>query len=166
MTDDVTARTDDRIKPLLGMGGAIGVGVLVGVGTGVTLFRVGAPVHWAAVVALPVIALAVLVGRLPRATDILWAPPPAHFSTATSVQASNLASRLGEAAVDQDRFTVRIQPRLRKLVEARLRQRHGVPDLADPRAAALLDPELRRLVTDPAATLPDPRKLTELLENL
>ncbi|MBB5956305.1 hypothetical protein FHS29_002891 [Saccharothrix tamanrassetensis] len=166
MTTDVTATTGERIKPLMGMGGAIAVGLVAGAATGFTVFRVGAPVQWAALVALPVIALAVLVGRLPRATDIVWAPPPAHFATATSVQASNLASRLAEAVVDQDRFAVRVQPRLRRLVEARLRQRHGVPDLADPRAAALLGPELHRLVTDPGATMPEPRKLTELLENL
>lgn len=154
------------ITPLLNLGGAITVGVVVGAATAFTVVRAGAPVHWAVLVALPALALAVLVARLPRATDVLWAPPPAHFSTAGSVQAANLASRLAEAAVDQDRFAVRIQPRLRRLVEARLRQRHGVPDLADPRAAALLDPELHRLVTDPGATLPDHRTLTRLLENL
>ncbi|MEV0679951.1 hypothetical protein AB0I60_25845 [Actinosynnema sp. NPDC050436] len=152
--------------PLLGAGGAVAAGLVVGGGTAFALVRAGAPPLWAVVVALPALALAVLVARLPRATDVVWAPPPAHFSTAGSVQASTLASRLAEAAVDQDRFAVRIQPRLRRLVEARLRQRHGVPDLADPRAAALLDPALHRLVTDPAATLPDHRTLTRLLENL
>ncbi|XVV04609.1 hypothetical protein ACQPW3_04120 [Actinosynnema sp. CA-248983] len=156
----------EPMRPLVGMGAAIGIGGVVGVATAFTLFRVGAPLHWAALVAVPVIALAVLAARLPRATDIVWAPPPALFSTATSGHAGTLASRLAEAAIDHDRFTVRVQPRLRRLVEARLRQRHGVHDLADPRAAALLGPELHRLVTDPAATLPEPRRLAELLENL
>ncbi|CCH28080.1 hypothetical protein ABZ816_05560 [Actinosynnema sp. NPDC047251] len=155
-----------EITPLLGMSGAITVGVVVGATTAFLLTRAGAPVPWAVLIAVPALALAVLVARLPRATDVLWAPSPAHFSTAGSVQASTLAGRLAEAAVDQDRFAVRIQPRLRRLVEARLRQRHGVPDLADPRAAALLDPDLHRLVTDPGATLPDHRTLTRLLENL
>ncbi|MEU4800769.1 hypothetical protein [Actinosynnema sp. NPDC023587] len=154
------------ITPMLGMAGALTAGVVVGGATAFALVRAGAPVHWAVLVALPALALAMLVARLPRATDVVWAPPPAHFSTATSVQASSLAARLAEAAVDQDRFAVRIQPRLRRLVEARVRQRHGVPDLADPRAAALLDPELHRLVTDPGASLPDHRTLTRLLENL
>ncbi|RKT52533.1 hypothetical protein [Saccharothrix australiensis] len=160
------AAPDDHLKPLLGVGGTVAAGVLAGVATGFTAYRAGAPVHWAALIALPVLALAVLVARLPRATDVLWSPPLRHFSSATSPQASALAGRLAEAAVDQDRFTTRVQPRLRRLAEARLRQRHGVPDADDPRAAALLGPELHRLVTDPAAPLPDPRKLTELLENL
>ncbi|MBW4719161.1 hypothetical protein KZQ38_18390 [Saccharothrix sp. SC076] len=148
------------------MGGAVAVGVVAGVGTAFGVWRAGAPPHWAAVVAVPVLALAVLVARLPRATDVVWSPPVSHLSTAASPQASSLAGRLAEAAIDQDRFAVRVQPRLRRLAEARLRQRHGVPDLADPRAAGLLGPGLHRLLTDPSAPLPDPRTLTELLENL
>ncbi|GAA0215776.1 hypothetical protein GCM10010492_12000 [Saccharothrix mutabilis subsp. mutabilis] len=156
----------EPMRPLVGMGAAVGIGVVVGVVTAFTLVRVGAPLHWAVVVAVPVLALGVLAARLPRATDVAWAAPPALFSTATSGHASTLASRLAEAAVDHDRFTLRVQPRLRRLVEARLRQEHGVHDLADPRAAAVLGPELHRLVTDPAATLPEPTRLAELLENL
>ncbi len=155
-----------EITPMMGLAGAIAVGVTSGAVTAFTLIRVGAPFHWAVVVALPVLALAVLVARLPRATDVVWAPPPVHFSTITSAQAANLASRPAEATVDPDRFVLRIQPRLRRLAEARLRRRHGVPDLADPRAAGLLGPDLHRLVTDPSAPLPEPRRLAELLENL
>ncbi|GAA1334788.1 hypothetical protein [Saccharothrix algeriensis] len=162
----MTTGPDEGIKPLVGVGGAIGVGAVAAVATTFTAYRAGAPVHWAALVALPVVALAVLVARLPRATDVLWVTPPATFSTVTTAQASTLAGRLAEAAVDHDRFTLRVQPRLRRLVDARLRQRHGVPDADDPRAAELLGPELHRLVTDPAATLPEPRVLAELLENL
>ncbi|MEJ2857169.1 MULTISPECIES: hypothetical protein [unclassified Saccharothrix] len=156
----------EPMRPLLGMGAAVAIGAVAGVATAFTLTRVGAPLHWAVLVAVPVVALGVLVVRLPRATDVVWAPPPAGPSAATTSHASTLASRFAEAAIDHDRFTLRVQPRLRRLVEARLRQRHDIPDLADPRAAAALGPELHRLVTDPAATLPEPTRLAELLERL
>jgi hypothetical protein len=156
----------EPVKPLLGLGAAVAIGAVAGAATAFTLTRVGAPLHWAVLVAVPVVALGVLAARLPRATDVVWAPPPTAPSAATTTHASTLAGRLAEAAVDHDRFTVRVQPRLRRLVEARLRQRHDVPDLADPRAAAVLGPELHRLVTDPAATLPEPSRLAELLERL
>ncbi|MFT7839603.1 hypothetical protein Q5530_25960 [Saccharothrix sp. BKS2] len=165
MTGDDRA-TGFAATPLLPLGKAAAVGLLGVAVTGFVLYRAGAPVHWAAVLALPVGALALLVSCLPRATDVLWAPPPAQVAGATSTQASGLAGRFAEAAVDQDRFARRVQPRLRRLAEARLRQRHGVPDLDDPRAPDLLGPELHRLLTDPGAPLPGPARLADLLENL
>ncbi|MCE6994427.1 hypothetical protein LZG04_06340 [Saccharothrix sp. S26] len=149
-----------------GMGRAVALGVAVAVGTALVLARVGAPWLWAVAIGLPVGALALLVARLPRATDVQWAPQPTTTSTATHVQASTLASRLAEAAVDQDRFAKRVQPRLRRLAEARLRQVHGVPDLHDPKARAVLGDELHRLLTDPQAPLPEPARLADLLEKL
>lgn len=134
--------------------------------TAFVLVRVGAPWWWAVVLALPVGGLALLASRLPRATDVVWAPPPVTVSTATSAQASTLASRFAEAAVDQDRFVNRVQPRLRRLAEARLRQVHGVHDIHHPRARAVLGDDLHRLLTDPKAPLPEPSKLADLLENL
>lgn len=154
------------MSPVLGTTRAVLLAVVVAAVTAVVLFRVGAPWHWAVPLALPVGALALLVGRLPRATDVVWAPPPVHLTGATSTQASGLAGRLAEAAVDPDRFTRRVQPRLRRLVEARLRQRHGIHDLHHPRARAVLGPDLLRLVTDPNARLPEPDRLAELLEAL
>lgn len=153
-------------SPLLAPGKAVALAVAGAAVTAFALYRAGAPVHWAVLLALPVGALALLVARLPRSTDVVWAPPPAQVAGGTSTQASTLAGRLAEAAVDQDRFTRRVQPRLRRLAEARLRQRHGVADLDDPRARELLGPELHRLLTDPAAPLPGPAKLADLLENL
>ncbi|GGP59911.1 hypothetical protein [Saccharothrix coeruleofusca] len=154
------------MTPLLGRVGSLGAALLTGAVTGFALHRAGAPPHWAALVALPAAALALLVGRLPRATDVVWSPPPVEPGGVVHVQASTLATRLAEAAVDPDRFASRVHPRLRRLAQARLRQRHGVPDLADPRAERLLGPELHRLVTDPRAPLPDPKRLAELLEEL
>lgn len=154
------------MSPLVGMARAITLAVVVTAVTAFVLTRVGAPWHWAVPIAVPVGALALLASRLPRATDVVWSPPPATISTATSTQAGALAGRLAEAAVDQDRFVTRVQPRLRRLAEARLRQRHGVPGLDDPRARDLLGADLHRLLTDPTAPLPEPSKLADLLEDL
>ncbi|WP_158842436.1 hypothetical protein [Saccharothrix deserti] len=155
------------MSPLIGsMARAVVLAVVIAAVTAFVLVRVGAPWLWAALIALPVGALALLVSRLPRATDIVWAPRPANIATATSSQASALAGRLAEAAVDQDRFVGRVQPRLRRLAEARLRQVHGVYDIHDPRARELLGADLHRLLTDPKAPLPEPSKLADLLENL
>lgn len=154
------------MTPVLGLVGSACTALLVGAATGVGAYQFGAPAHWAALVALPAAALALLAARLPRATDVVWAPPPVEPNGVLHVQASTLATRLAEAAVDPDRFASRVHPRLRRLAQARLRQRHGIPDLTDPRAAQVLGPELHRLVTDPAATLPGPERLAELLEEL
>ncbi|ROP38524.1 hypothetical protein [Saccharothrix texasensis] len=155
------------MNPLVGgMGRAVALAAAVAAGTAFVLTRVGAPWLWAVALALPVGGLTLLVARLPRATDVVWAQQPATLSTATSVQASTLASRLAEAAVDQDRFVTRVQPRLRRLAEARLRQVHGIPDLRHPKARDALGADLHRLLTDPKAPLPEPSKLADLLENL
>ncbi|WP_447005602.1 hypothetical protein ACRAKI_03485 [Saccharothrix isguenensis] len=154
------------MTPLVGMARATTLAVAVAAVTAFVLNRVGSPWHWAVLIALPVGALALLVSRLPRATDVVWTPLPATVSTATSVQAGTLASRFAEAAVDQDRFVTRVQPRLRRLAEARLRQQHGVHGLQDPRAREVLGADLHRLLTDPTAPLPEPSKLADLLENL
>lgn len=149
-----------------GMGRAVALALAVAAVTAFVLSRVGAPWPWAVLLSLPVGALALLVSRLPRATDITWAPQPAQLSTATSAQASTLAGRLAEAAVDRDRFVNRVQPRLRRLAEARLRQVHGIHDIEDARARAVLGDELHRLLTDPRAPLPEPDRLADLLEKL
>ncbi|WP_188316497.1 hypothetical protein [Solihabitans fulvus] len=129
----------------------------------------GAPWPWAAVLTAPVGAVVWLTARTPRATEPVWQPLPDPLSTATELQASTLAGRLAEAAEDQSRFRGRVQPRLRALALARLRQLPGngdLADLADPRAAALLGPELHHLLTNPAARLPGPAGLTDLLNRL
>ncbi|XVS65200.1 hypothetical protein ACQPYE_03805 [Actinosynnema sp. CA-299493] len=149
-----------------GMGRAVALALVGAAVTAFVLTRVGAPWLWAVALALPVGGLTLLVARLPRATDVVWAQQPATLSTATSVQATTLASRLAEAAVDQDRFVRRVQPRLRRLAEARLRQVHGVHDLHHPKAREVLGADLHRLLTDPNAPLPEPSKLADLLENL
>jgi hypothetical protein len=151
------------VTPVVGLVRAALLALAVGAVAGFGLVRLGAPVEWAVVVALPVAALVLLLARLPRATDIAWSPLPAHSSGATSVAASTLASRLDEASRDRDRFTSRVRPRLRALAEARLRQR-GVATLAEGRP--LLGDAAYRLLTDPDATMPNPRALAEVLDRL
>jgi hypothetical protein len=150
------------MKPLTGLVRALLISFGVGAVAAFVLYRIGAPVEWAVLIALPIAALVLLMARLPRATDIAWSPLPGHQSTATSVQAATLASRLDEASRDQDRFASRVQPRLRQLALARLRQNHGIATLDE----TLLGPVAYRLLTDPNAAMPNPRALAEVLDRL
>jgi hypothetical protein len=151
------------VTPLMGLVRAALLALAAGVVAGFGLLKLGAPVEWAVLVALPVAALVLLLARLPRATDIAWSPLPEHSAGATSGQASTLASRLDEASRDHDRFRSRVRPRLRALAEARLRQR-GVATLAEGRP--LLGDDAYRLLTDPNATMPNPGALAEVLDRL
>ncbi|MFD9703917.1 hypothetical protein [Lentzea sp. NPDC059081] len=89
--------------------------LVVGTVIGVAVWWLGAPPAWAAALAVPPTAFALLVGRLPRATDIIWSsapPPPGSISTA---HASTLASRLQEAAESPRRYQERFRGRLARL---------------------------------------------------
>lgn len=130
---------------------------------------VGTPVTWSALLALPVSGLVLLALCTPRAIEPSWQPLPAGESAVTFLEASTLATRLADAAADQSRFSSRIQPRLARLAIAWLRQRPGTEDLTDlrdPRAAPALGTELHALLTDPSATLPEPRTVARLLARL
>ncbi|MEU0880692.1 hypothetical protein ABZ345_18975 [Lentzea sp. NPDC005914] len=90
---------------------ALGIGVIIGV----AVWLLGAEPLWATALAVPPTAFAVLVTRLPRATDVVWSsepPPPGSISTA---HASTLASRLQEAAENPRRFQDRFRGRLQRL---------------------------------------------------
>jgi hypothetical protein len=104
---------------------ALGVGVLIGV----TAWWLGADPLWATALAVPPAAFAVLLTRVPPATDVVWTgepPPPGSISTA---HASTLASRLAEAAKDQKRYEERFRGRLARLgIEA--------DEMPDPRELA------------------------------
>ncbi|MEU7475578.1 hypothetical protein AB0A63_06315 [Lentzea sp. NPDC042327] len=102
---------------------ALGAGVVIG---GV-LWWLGATPLWATALAVPPAAFAVLVTRLPRATDVLWSAGPQVPGSISTAHASTLASRLEEAAGDQTRFDERFRARLRRLgVDA-----DRMPDPAD-----------------------------------
>ncbi|HEX4722240.1 MAG TPA: hypothetical protein VH333_06980 [Pseudonocardiaceae bacterium] len=130
---------------------------------------IGTPVLWSALISLPMALVLLLLLTTPPGIEPTWTAPPIPPSAAAHLDASTLASRLDDAAVDQGRFRSRVQPRLAALALAKLRCRHDMadlPDLADPRAKAALGPQLHRLLTDPAATLPEPASLEALLNRL
>ena len=90
---------------------ALGLGVVVGV----LLWWLGATPLWATALAVPPAAFAVLVTRLPRATDVVWSGPPQAPGSISTTLASTLASRLEEAAQDRAKFDERFRARLRGL---------------------------------------------------
>ena len=131
------------------------------------LFAVSIP--WSVAISLPVAGVVLLAMLLAGAADANWEPVPATNLTPAELHASTLATRFAEAAKDRHRFISRVQPRLRRLALATVRARPDTADLTtlnDPRAREALGPDLHRLLTDPAATLPDPRTLAALLRQL
>jgi hypothetical protein len=127
------------------------------------------PLGWAIVLGLPLGGVVLVGTLLSGAMDANWEPVPAPSVIPSELHASTLATRLAEAASDRHRFTTRVQPRLRRLAVATLRGRPDTTDLtslADPRAKDALGPDLYSLLTDPAARLPEPRRLAELLDRL
>jgi hypothetical protein len=130
---------------------------------------VGTPVQWAALIALPLAAVALLVLATPPGVEPAWAPPPEPPAVAAHLDASLLAGRLEDAVHDQSRFRSRVQPRLAALAVSALRRRPGLGDLTDlrdPRAAIELGPRWHAMLTDPAATMPEPAVVLALLERL
>jgi hypothetical protein len=154
------------VKPLH----AIIVTLLVGGAVGAAAaWLMAVPVAWAVIIAIPVAACTLLALLMLGVAVPLWHALPAPDDSLTVHQASALSSRLAEAARDQRRFQLRVQPRLRQLAMAALRQRPGLADLSgvtDPRAEQALGQELYTLLTNPEATLPTPRRLAELLRRL
>lgn len=130
---------------------------------------VGTPYVWSALLALPIALVLLLLLTTPAGVEPSWSAPPLPPSSAAHLDASTLGSRLDDAVMDQARFRGRVQPRLAALALATLRGRRelaDLPDLADPRAVAALGPDLHRLLTNPAATMPDPRALRAMLNRL
>jgi hypothetical protein len=130
---------------------------------------VGTPVDWSVLIALPLAGVLLLLLSSPVAIEPSWGAPPEPPSAAAHLDASTLANRLEDAAGDPGRYRSRVQPRLASLALTSLRRRPGLADLsdlADPRAAAALGARWHTLLTDPSATLPEPRVLLALLAQL
>ncbi|SDG78354.1 hypothetical protein SAMN05216553_111221 [Lentzea fradiae] len=89
--------------------------LVIGVVTGVVIWWLGASPPWAAALAVPLTAFALLVGRTPRATDVVWSAEPTPPGTISTAQASTLAGRLAEAAEDQRRYQERFRARFARL---------------------------------------------------
>lgn len=120
------------------------------------------PLFWSVCLGTAAGAVALLSARYAGPIDPLWRPAPDPPSSATDLQAANLAGRLAEAAADQIRFVTRVQPRLRALAAAAVRER----GLSDAEAATFLGPDLSYLISSPQAELPSPHRVAELLARL
>jgi hypothetical protein len=141
---------------------ALAVGALVVAGMRVLA---GVQLPWAVLLGVPVTAFTMLFLLMPVAAEAVWAPLPEPPTRATEHLAATLASRLDEAAGHAGRFRTRVQPRLASLALVKLR-RAGIDELHDPRAPDILGAQLHRLVTDPNATMPDPRTAAALFASL
>ncbi|MFD5826567.1 hypothetical protein [Lentzea sp. NPDC060358] len=89
--------------------------LVAGTIAGVVIWWLGAPPGWAAALAVPPTAFALLVGKLPRATDVVWSADPPPAGSISTAHASTLASRLQEAAQDPRRYQERFRARLARL---------------------------------------------------
>jgi hypothetical protein len=127
------------------------------------------PVPWAIAVAMPVAGLLVLAVLLLGSHEPAWQPLPDAPDTLAETQASILADRFANARRQEHRYVSVLQPRLRRLALASLRNRAEFRDVSsvdDPRVRAVLGPELHAMLTDRTATLPAQKKLIELLDRL
>lgn len=141
---------------------AAALAVLVTVAGAVTAVAgLDVPVPWAVLVAVPAGAVTLAGGLLSGTFDADWTAEPEPPTASATLHASILTDRLEQSDMDQYRFTSRVQPRLRRLAVAALRQ-----DLDTPAARDRLGPELHRLLTAPDAQLPPPKTFAALMRQL
>jgi hypothetical protein len=150
------------VRPAVAAPASVVTGIVAAFGMS---FFGGIAVEWSALFAVPVTVFVYLVLQSPIGVEPVWAPLPDPHGRATEHMAASLASRLAEAADSPGRYRTRLQPRLAALATAKLR-RAGIDELYDPRAPAVLGDDLYRLVTDPDATMPDPRTATAMFARL
>jgi hypothetical protein len=131
---------------------AIGAAAVVGMNV---------PMFWAVLMALPAGAVALAGGLLAGTFDADWTAEPEPPAASVTLHAIFLTERLERSAIDQYRFTSRVQPRLRRIAKAALRQ-----DLNTPEAREKLGPELHSLLTATDAQLPPPKTFAALMRRL
>jgi len=130
-------------------------------------FAFQVPLGWAILFALPAGALTLAVGLLSGTFDADWTAEPEPQAASVTLHATFLTERLERSAIDQYRFTSRVQPRLRRVAEAVVRGRLGSDvDVRDPRARELLGADLHRLVTASDAQLPPAKTFAALMRRL
>jgi hypothetical protein len=136
--------------------------VLVAVVTGATaVVGMNVPVFWAVLIALPAGAVTLAGCLLAGTFDADWVAEPEPPAARVTLHANFLTERLERSAIDQYRFASRVQPRLRRIATAALRQ-----DLNTPEARDKLGPELHHLLTASDAQLPPPKTFTALMRRL
>jgi hypothetical protein len=119
------------------------------------------PVYWALLIGLAVGAVTLTGSLFAGAYDADWVSEPDPVTANVTSHASELTERLHRAGANQFRFTSRVQPRLRRLAVAALGE-----DLNTEEAREKLGADLHRLLTDPAARLPDPKTFAALVRRL
>ena len=138
------------------------VAVVVAVLTTVTaVYGMNVPVHWAILIGLPGGALTLVACLLSGTFDADWTAEPDPPAAGVTLHASFLTERLERSAIDQYRFTSRVQPRLRRIAQSALRQ-----DLDSQEARERLGADLHRLLTAPDAQLPPPTTFAALMRRL
>jgi hypothetical protein len=136
--------------------------VVVAIATGViAVTGMSVPIFWAVLMALPAGAVALAGGLVAGTFDADWTPEPEPPAASVTLHATFLTERLERSAIDQYRFTSRVQPRLRRIATAALRQ-----DLNTPEAKEKLGPELHSLLTAHDAQLPQPKTFAALMRRL
>lgn len=129
--------------------------------TATAIVGLNVPTHWAILIGLPFGAITFAGALLGGTYDAEWTAPPELPSASVTLHATYLTERLEYAETDQYRFTSRVQPRLRRIAAAALRE-----DLDSPRAKERLGADLHRLVTDPHAELPPPTTFAAMMRRL
>ena len=147
-------------------GRAVALAVAVaGVTVGVTDIAFGVPLPWAILIGLPAGAVALAAGLLGGTVDADWTAEPEPSAAGVTLHATFLTERLERSAIDQYRFTSRVQPRLRRIATAVV-QRRLRTDLTDPRARELLGDDLHRLLTATDAQLPPATTFAAMMRRL
>lgn len=124
-------------------------------------FAMNVPVPWALLMALPAGALTFAGCLLAGTFDADWTAEPDPPSASVTLHATFLTERLERSAIDQYRFTSRVQPRLRRAAQAMVGQ-----DLDTPDAKERLGTDLHALLTSPDAQLPPPKTFAVLMRRL
>lgn len=141
---------------------AILLAVVVAIATGITAVTgMNVPIFWAVLMALPAGAVTLAGGLLAGTFDADWTAEPEPPTASVTLHAIFLTERFERSAIDQYRFTSRVQPRLRRIARAALRD-----DLNTREARDKLGPELHSLLTAPNAQLPPPKTFAALMRRL
>lgn len=125
------------------------------------MFAMSVPTHWALLIALPAAVLTLGGCLLAGTFDADWTAEPDPPAASVTLHATFLTERLESSAIDQYRFTSRVQPRLRRIAQAALG-----PDLNTPDAKERLGTDLHRLLTATDAQLPSPKTFAALMRRM
>jgi hypothetical protein len=128
---------------------------------GAARYAMAVPWGWALLIALPAAVLTLAGCLLAGTFDADWTPEPDPPSASVTLHATFLTERLERSAIDQYRFTSRVQPRLRRIAQSVLGQ-----DLDTAHARERLGTELHALLTAKDAQLPPPKTFAALMRRL